>query len=528
MIMVRMAIRPMIVMYKVNIYKNGKGNGTKMEYEEIRLLKQSERSTVHLVREKNGEQVFVRKILKGQHPVYQMLQDCPHPCLPGLREVTVSEDSTTVVEEYIEGRTAGSVELSEKQFLCIVRELCSVLEFLHGKGIIHRDIKPSNILLTGDGHIYLIDFDAARMPREDREQDTVLLGTRGFAPPEQYGFAQTDERADIYSLGVTLDQLLGENIRNPRYKRIIRKCMNLDPDKRYQTAKQVKQAFFPVKRNILWGAAAVLLLILTGCCAALLPALREEENTGNVNGGGSLTALSAPGNPHWDGETGMVVWDNVPESGVGDEIQFHLRLYKRDEDTPPDPGGSDWYYEDLIRVSRSNNEEKPTISWNMVPELEENGFYYFAVSSVGDGIDNTDSPYVISDAFEFTGESAPPLPAPEGLAWAAYEINGERRYFATWSNLDDYADTDSFNVTFYDETGAYVMNNTWPMSQILEYGYGGISIKPAFLKAEPDSAYRFTVQVYSSRPNEYSSSPMPDPAPEEYYSPWLNTGSRLH
>lgn len=180
-----------------------------MDYEEINQLKRSEKSAVYLVREKGGSRVFMKKVLKGRHPVYQVLQQLQHSCLPRLYQVVISEDSTTVIEEYIEGQASGTAELSEKQFLGVVRELCSVLEFLHKKGIIHRDIKPSNIIISEDGHLRLIDFDAARMPKEGMEQDTRPLGTRGYAPPEQYGFAQTDERADIYALGVTLEQLLG-------------------------------------------------------------------------------------------------------------------------------------------------------------------------------------------------------------------------------------------------------------------------------------------------------------------------------
>lgn len=180
-----------------------------IEYEEIKLLKQSEKSAVLLVRETDGEQVYVQKRLKGRHSIYTELQDCSHSCLPKLYDVILSDDATTIIEEYIEGQLLGSADLSEKQILRAVKELCTVLEYLHGKDIIHRDIKPSNIILAKDGHIRLIDFDAARMPKEDLEQDTRRLGTRGYAPPEQYGFAQTDARADIYSLGVTLDQLLG-------------------------------------------------------------------------------------------------------------------------------------------------------------------------------------------------------------------------------------------------------------------------------------------------------------------------------
>lgn len=503
------------------------------EYEEIRLLKQSEKSTVQLVREKRaggdcpeGDKLFIRKILKGRLPVYRLLQDNPHPCLPKLYQVDLAADSTTVIEEYIEGQLSGAAKLSEKQFLNMVRELCSVLEFLHGKGIIHRDIKPSNILLTEDGHVYLTDFDAARIPRDGLEQDTRLLGTRGFAPPEQFGFAQTDERTDIYALGATMEQLLGEKTRKPRYKRIIRKCMNLNPDRRYQSVRQVRYAISPVRRNVLWGLAALLFLTFAGYCAVQLPSWQRERDAGNENGGGSaLTALPAPENPRWDGDAGIAMWGNVPEAGEGDEVQFRLRLYRRETEIPPKPDDSGWYFEMKTRHGGSA-QEAAVLSWNIVPRLEENGFYYFTIAAVGDGISYADSPFAVSDAFEYTGETAPPLPAPTGLSWRMYEVDNSRQYYAAWSNLDDYDDKDSFNVTFYNETGAYVMNNIWTKSMILESGRGGIFIPTEFLATEPDRAYRFTVQAYSSRPNEYRSSPMPDPAPEEYYSPWLYYGPR--
>lgn len=207
-------------------------------------MKQSEKSTVLLVRETDGEQVFVQKILKGRHDIYLELLNCPHPCLPKLYEVVLSDDTTTIIEEYIDGQSLGNANLSEKQLMAAARELCSILDFLHGKGVIHRDIKPSNIILAKDGHIRLIDFDAARMGKgaSEQEQDTRLLGTRGYAPPEQYGFAQTDTRADIYSLGITLRQLLGTKGEKYRYKKIIRKCTDLNPDKRYQSVKQVQRA----------------------------------------------------------------------------------------------------------------------------------------------------------------------------------------------------------------------------------------------------------------------------------------------
>lgn len=236
-----------------------------MEFEEVSLLRQSEKGschcTVRLVYEKSGGKFYVWKSMSGERHIYSVLQECVHACLPKLYDVTIADGTTTVIEEYVEGRSLGMVKLSAKQFRCVVGDLCSVLEYLHGKGIIHRDIKPSNIIYKEDGHICLIDFDAARMPKDDLEQDTRLLGTRGYAPPEQYGFSQTDARADIYSMGVMLAQLMEGQIYRRRYRRVVKKCMNLNPDKRYQTVRQVRRAFFPAKRN----ACFILVLALPVC-----------------------------------------------------------------------------------------------------------------------------------------------------------------------------------------------------------------------------------------------------------------------
>lgn len=489
------------------------------EYKELKLLKQSEKSTVYLVC--SGERKYIRKVLAGQHPVYEVLRDNPHPGLPGLLEVTVSENSTTILEEYIEGQPLGTVELSKRQFSTVVKELCSVLTFLHQKGIIHRDIKPSNIMLTEEGHVYLIDFDIARMPREGLDQDTRQLGTRGFASPEQYGFSQTDQRTDIYALGTTLKLLLTKKTEKPHYRKVLQKCTNLDPDQRYRSVEQFQRAFFPTKRNLLWSCTAVCLSALIGICAWKLPALLNKETAGTAGKNVSLPALPMPENVHWNGETGIAEWDNVPDAKIGEEIQFHFRLYRQDTADTPNPEDDSLCYEALVRMG-GKPADKDVLSWNVVKSLSENGLYYFTVSAAGDNIQFTDSPYAMSDVFEYTGEAAPPLPAPEGLAWRLVEKNNTRYYYATWSNLDDYEDNDTFNVTFYDETGTYVMNNTWPLYYIKQEGYGGIIIRSQFLVQ--GHKYRFTVQAYSSRPNEYSSSPMPDPVPEEYYSPWLIFG----
>lgn len=490
---------------------------TEMEYNEIEVIKQSEKVTVSLVQGQDEEQVFVQKVLHGKYPIYKMLKDCSHPCLPKVYEVIIGEDTTTIIEEYIDGKTPDSTIFSEKQFLSLVKDLCGVLGYLHGKGIIHRDIKPSNLIMAKDGHIRLIDFDAARTLKEGLEQDTRLLGTRGYAAPEQYGFAQTDERTDIYSLGVTLELLLGESFQKPYYKKILRKCRDLDPNKRYQSVKEVETAFFhPKKKRLTAGAAVLVLAFILGAVfySVAVSDSIHKENT-------ELTVLPVPANPHWDGETGILLWDNVPESGYEDEVQYDWKLYRKDTPVAPKPGEDGWC---AAGDMRGDNLESAVFDMSFTPFFEGNGYYYVAVAATGDGIRYADSPFVISDGFAYTGEDAPPLPAPTDLAWRMVEQtdeNGrsERLFYATWSNLDAYEDTDMFDVWVYDKDGNYVMNNIWPKESVLYWGMNGIRIRKEFL-SEQGGGYRFTVQALSSRPNEFKNSPMPDPIPEEYYSPW--------
>ncbi len=479
---------------------------TEMEYEQLRLIKRSEKGIVELVREKDSGKPCVRKLLNGRYPVYAVLKECVHPGLPRLYEVIQDEDTVTVIEEYIEGQSLGSVRLSEGQIKKAVRELCQVLEFLHGKGIIHRDIKPSNILLAADGHIRLIDFDAARMQKDDLEQDTRLLGTRGYAPPEQYGFAQTDERTDIYALGVTLRQLLGTYAQRLCYKRILLKCTELDPDKRYQSVRQVRRAFAFAGRFPLWVCGAVFFFAVLSCVLLLWGIY---GNTGKA-----LTVLPAPDDPHWDGETGTAVWENVPDSGEGGAVAFRWRLYR--SKTPPAPDSEDWLRTGMATGNLPNDMD---FLYSLVSELEGDGTYYFTVSALGDGVHFADSPYAVSDAFTYTGEDAPPLPAPTGLAWKIQDGELGQEFVATWDNLEEYADKDIFDVWVYDKSGTCVTNSYLTKEDIVSLGRGGIRIRSEYL-SERGNAWRFTVRVYTSRPNEYRSFEMPEPVPEAYLSPW--------
>ncbi len=492
-----------------------------MNYELVRNIKESSKSKIDLVRkidessQDNGraqkENLYIRKTLQGKHSVYALLLDNPHPYLPKLYEVNEADGCVTVIEEYIEGEPIGSMDLPKERLLQAAGELCDVLEFLHGKNIIHRDVKPSNILMAKDGHIRLIDFDAARMPKDELEQDTSLLGTRGYAPPEQYGFAQTDRRADIYALGVTLQKLLGSEADKPRYKKVIRKCTNLNPDKRYASAKQVKRELSCAKRNSLRIAAAVLLLCLAGLSAYLWAQAQKPK----------LIVLPAPANPHWKGESGIGEWGCVPESGRNGEETYAYMMFRIDEDREPDPENDTCYMQSGMSGNSITDDEMSMSSVSLVQNLEQNGYYYFTVRAMGDGIKYADSPYAVSDVFEYTGENAPPMPAPEGLYWnVGVSSNGGKSYYAAFTNLDDYKDEDTFSVRFYDESGNMIAKNEWSKREINMRGNSGIWFDDGRY-ATSGGTYRFAIEVYTSRPNEYSSLIFDGTVPEEAYSPWI-------
>jgi len=156
------------------------------------------------------------------------------------------------------------------------RKLCALLEKLHSldEPVIHRDIKPENIILTPQGEVGLIDFGIARVYKEGQGSDTMFMGTRSTAPPEQYGYAQTDRRADIYSLGVTLRWMLTGSYRPdaleqadcpPGLKRCLDKAAAFAPKDRYFSAGEMGRALSgalkrPWKRWL--PAAACLIAVL--------------------------------------------------------------------------------------------------------------------------------------------------------------------------------------------------------------------------------------------------------------------------
>ncbi len=154
--------------------------------------------------------------IENFHTEAEMLKSLDHKNLPKFYDQFQDEDRYYLVMEYIDGETLEdrlereNKPLPERDVLGWAEQICSVLTYLHERRppIIFRDLKPGNIMVTKQGQVKLIDFGIARIFRSDKAHDTQVLGTPGYAPPEQYGKGQTDPRSDVYALGVTLHQLL--------------------------------------------------------------------------------------------------------------------------------------------------------------------------------------------------------------------------------------------------------------------------------------------------------------------------------
>lgn len=200
--------------------------------------------------------------------------------LPSVADVIDTEDSIIIIMDYIEGNSldkalrpdghpddAPDIPQPQDQVIKWAMQLCEVLHYLHTDPghppVIYRDMKPANIMLRPDDTIALIDFGTAREYKGANSKDTIPLGTPGYAAPEQYNDPSrqyqtgvTDARTDIYSLGVTLYHLLtGKDPTRPPYdilpirqvnpnlsptlEKIIIKCTQRDPDKRFQSAAEM-------------------------------------------------------------------------------------------------------------------------------------------------------------------------------------------------------------------------------------------------------------------------------------------------
>lgn len=228
----------------------------------LKLIHDSDKTKIWLVNETSSSRKFLLKVINRTGLLYPQIAEIKNAALPEIYHVEENGAETYVVEEFLQGSDLQTYlelrgSLDEQTAARLAIEICDCLAELHHWHIIHRDIKPSNLFLTDAGEFKLIDFDAARLEKPGRFADTYMIGTPGFAAPEQYGFHQTDERTDIYSLGLTLKLLLGyENYRG-FLSPVLAKCIEFDPNKRFDSVQSLKRAILRRQQIRHWKKFAI-------------------------------------------------------------------------------------------------------------------------------------------------------------------------------------------------------------------------------------------------------------------------------
>lgn len=216
-------------------------------YRTITTIKETEKSSVVLaLMEGYEDPVIIKRMRNANAEVYRMLSETDSVHIPRIYAWEWQGEELVVAEEYVDGETLKfhleNGKLTEEQTLSVALQLCEAVAALHGctLPVIHRDIKPSNIIITEDGIVKLIDFDASRWyKKESATGDTKVLGTAEYAAPEQFGFMQTDVRSDIYSMGIVFQGLEfhGNRVAALWWKHILNTCTGFDPKKRYKNVK---------------------------------------------------------------------------------------------------------------------------------------------------------------------------------------------------------------------------------------------------------------------------------------------------
>lgn len=188
------------------------------QYRTIAVLNEKEQTL--LVRDQLTGRVLVRRSFPLETAgVYEELKNIRHRNLVQVLEVYRLEDTCVVLEEYVNGCSVADLLIREKRLGVqeagkLTLAVCRGLFVLHKKNMVCRSVRPDTIRISQDGIVKLTDFSAVREFDRDKPRDTVLIGTEDYAAPEQYGFGQSDERTDIYAVGVLLNVLLtGEWVR---------------------------------------------------------------------------------------------------------------------------------------------------------------------------------------------------------------------------------------------------------------------------------------------------------------------------
>lgn len=315
-------------------------------------LKESEDSSTFLVKETATGILCVLKwgrnrqaeFLRNEMEIMKKMADRKLSGIPKAYKIFEENGEVYLVREYIEGISLAQMVLqkggiSEEEICRISRKICQIAEQFQNSDepMIHRDIKPENIVVTPGGEVVFIDFGTMRSYKKDESRDTFVVGTRGTAAPEQYGYTQTDQRTDVYAIGQTMLYMVSESYEmdqmsecavSGRMKKIIEKACSFEPDKRYGDAAQLRRAVEKCqednRKKVYKKAGAVFGLIAAGYILAIL----SPDGAVLKNKGIETTEQSAA-------EEQMQAEITFREELIEEAVRKELGLSKTDKITAP-------------------------------------------------------------------------------------------------------------------------------------------------------------------------------------------------
>lgn len=295
-----------------------------VSYEKISLISEKTYNKVWLANLKDSDTiVVVKEISNANIDVLNSVASIKNIHIPNILSYETDDDITTIVEEYISGMPLDSYikdkQLSEPEIINLISQICDGIKTLHMQNppIIHKDLKPSNILVSTDGIVKIIDFDAARKYSNGADTDTCHLGTSGFASPEHYGYSQTDARSDIYSIGAVMYELFSgrqfpknsseltlnaDELCNSAHKsskkliHIIEKCTMFNPSARYQNIDELKRALTNYNNRTKKLIASCSVAALALCCliGSLIISLKPNDKANGAKRIVANTPVSEP------------------------------------------------------------------------------------------------------------------------------------------------------------------------------------------------------------------------------------------
>ena len=220
-------------------------------YQEIAVWGEDIKTAMKLVRNEEGRTLLCKRIDSSLLPIYRRLINIEHENIVTVYGITKDECGILAIMEYFPSKTLEEKMLengifSARDMKSIILQIAKGVSTIHDIGIVHRDLSANNILIDKSGRVKITDFGIARMYDKDKNTDTRILGTHGYAAPEQFGFIQTDRKADVYAIGVLMNVMLSGKMPNEKlYKGdsklmdIIQRCTSMKPSERYEVEEVV-------------------------------------------------------------------------------------------------------------------------------------------------------------------------------------------------------------------------------------------------------------------------------------------------